>query len=198
MATITTSVEAFDALGNRPSFKAEQDSVSGVLTPHHVIETNGLPVSGANPFPVADTAAAVGIGTPADAAWSTGAGSLVALLKAAIGFLATPAAPSGAPSAVRPIVITTTIVPLTSADNQIIPANANRKYLLIVNIGTGLATLGFGVAAVAGQGYPISAAPVAGDQGGGLERSGDGITQQAIHGICATGVTTSVVVLEGV
>jgi hypothetical protein len=55
MATVTTSVEAFDALGNRPSFKAEQDSVSGVLTPHHVIETNGLPVGVSNPLPVADS-----------------------------------------------------------------------------------------------------------------------------------------------
>jgi hypothetical protein len=96
------------------------------------------------------------------------------------------------------ITITTTIVPLTQADAQILPANPARKYLLIVNIGTGLATLGFGVAAVAGQGYPMPAASVAGDQGGGLERSGDGITQQAIHGVCAPGVTTTVCVLEGI
>jgi hypothetical protein len=96
------------------------------------------------------------------------------------------------------ITITQTVVALTSADVVIVAANSNRKYLAIINIGTGLASLGFGSVAVAGQGWPLSAASAAGDAGGGLERSGDGITLQAIHGICAAGVTTNVVVLEGV
>jgi hypothetical protein len=96
------------------------------------------------------------------------------------------------------ITITQTVVALTAADAQIVAANPNRKYLAILNIGTGLATLGFGGVAVAGQGYPLSAASVAGDQGGGIIFESSGVSQQAIHGICAANVTTSVVVLEGV
>jgi hypothetical protein len=97
-----------------------------------------------------------------------------------------------------PVTITQTIVALTAADVAIIGANPARKYLLLENIGTGLASLNFGAVAVFGQGKPLSAALVAGDSGGSLERSGDAISQQAIHGICAAGVTTNICVLEGV
>ena len=92
------------------------------------------------------------------------------------------------------ITYTQTVVALTATDGVVIAANAARKDLWLINIGTGLATLGFGAVAVAGQGYPLAAAGAVGDQGGGWQ----GNTAQAIHGICASGVTTSLLVLEGV
>jgi hypothetical protein len=58
MASTTTSVQAFDALGGRQAFKVEQDTTSGALTPHHAIEADGLPVGAAHPMPVAGVAVA--------------------------------------------------------------------------------------------------------------------------------------------
>jgi hypothetical protein len=95
--------------------------------------------------------------------------------------------------------ITQSVVGLTAADVQIIGSNSARKSLLLVNIGTAVATLAFGAGpAVAGAGLPLSAASVAGDAGGSFMRSGNDVTLQAIHGICGSGNTTSICVLEGV
>lgn len=155
-----------------------------------VPNVNGAPVASGNPMPVSDATA----GSTADAAWTgSGSGSLVALLKALWTQL-------NAPLLTHPgtITITMTVVSLSQTDTQIVAANASRRYLALVNINTGLATLNFGSAATAGQGWPLSAAGAAGDQGGALIFESSAITQQAIHGICASGVTTSVVVLEGV
>jgi len=66
--------------------KFEQDA-AGILTPHHVIEVNGLPVAASNALPVSDLATEVALGTPADAPWSAGAGSAIALFKAMCGNL---------------------------------------------------------------------------------------------------------------
>ena len=209
MVDNVTAVSFVDGAGITRQQNSTNDN-SGFIAPQTALRTNGAPVEAGNPLPVTmtggptvagqasalvqSTAAAAALGTPADAVWSgSGAGSVVGALKAiwtalTVGIGIKPAA----------ITITQTVVPLTQADNPIVAANPNRKYLAIINIGTGLASLGFGAVAVAGQGWPLSAASVAGDGGGGLERSGDGITLQAIHGICAIGVTTSVVVLEGV
>ena len=55
MAKTTGSVQAYDAAGALQNFVIERDDTSGVLTPHHVIETNGLPVGVSNPLPVADS-----------------------------------------------------------------------------------------------------------------------------------------------
>jgi hypothetical protein len=55
MAKTTGSVQAYDAAGVPQNFVIERDDTSGVLTPHHVIETNGLPVGVSNPLPVADS-----------------------------------------------------------------------------------------------------------------------------------------------
>lgn len=96
-----------------------------------------------------------------------------------------------------PITITKTVVALSSTDSVIVAANPSRKYLALCNIGTGLASLNFGAAAVAAQGWPLAAAGAAGDQGGAILFETK-VTQQAVHGICAAAVTTNVLVLEGV
>ena len=90
-----------------------------------------------------------------------------------------------------------TVVTLTATvDATIVAANSNRKYLAIININTGLATLAFDTAAVAGQGWPLSAAASAGDQGGAVVFEASAITQQAVHAISTAG--TTLVVLEGI
>jgi hypothetical protein len=89
------------------------------------------------------------------------------------------------------------VVTLTAAtDTQLVAANPMRKYLALVNIGTGLASLAFDVAAVAGQGWPLSAASTAGDQGGAIFFEASAVTKQAVHAISTAG--TVIVVLEGV
>jgi uncharacterized spore protein YtfJ len=94
--------------------------------------------------------------------------------------------------------ITQTIANVTDADSIIVPANAARKSLLLVNINTAGVALGFGAPAAIGAGYPLSEAPGPGaGGGGGLSFSNDAITLGAIHGICATGLTSTVCVLEG-
>jgi len=90
-----------------------------------------------------------------------------------------------------------TVVTLTAAtDTTVVAANPSRKYLAICNIGTGLASLAFDQAAVAGQGWPLSAAGSAGDQGGAIFFEASMLTRQAIHAISTAGST--VVVLEGI
>jgi hypothetical protein len=96
-----------------------------------------------------------------------------------------------------PVTLTQSVVPVTATDTTLIAANTARKYLALANIGTGLVTLNFGAAATAGSGFPLAAAAVAGGQGGALIFEASAVTQQAIHAICAGGVTSSVAVVEG-
>jgi hypothetical protein len=65
---------------------------AGVQYPQHVVRANGAPVTTAAPLPVADAPVAAGIGAPADTAWASGAGSVVAVLKTLAGYLASLAA----------------------------------------------------------------------------------------------------------
>lgn len=95
------------------------------------------------------------------------------------------------------VTINQTVVSLTAAtDTTLVAANPLRKYLAIVNIGTGLVSLAWNTAAVAGQGWPLTAAGVAGDQGGALIFEASAMPFGAVHGISTAGST--VVVLEGV
>jgi len=96
-----------------------------------------------------------------------------------------------------PVTLAQSVVPVTATDTTLIGANPARKYLALANIGTGLVTLNFGAAAVAGHGFPLAPAALAGGQGGGLVFESSSITPQAIHAICGAGGTSSVAVVEG-
>jgi hypothetical protein len=65
----------------------------------------------------------------------------------------------------------------------------------IINIGTGLATLGTTSGVVAGNGIPLSAAAVAGDQGGGFTFDDLPSLQGDLYAVSATGTTLAV--MEG-
>jgi hypothetical protein len=52
MAQTTTAVQVLDGTGTPQSFVVEQDTVSHVLSPHHVIEVDGVPASAAHPMPM--------------------------------------------------------------------------------------------------------------------------------------------------
>ncbi len=97
-----------------------------------------------------------------------------------------------------PVTITQSRHTVTDVDSIIVAANVARKYLLIVNADTADVSLGFGAAVLAGQGYPAPAAPSAGAQGGGIVFESLVVPTAAVHAICAAGLTTTVVVLEGV
>ena len=93
--------------------------------------------------------------------------------------------------------IVQTVVTLTATvDAVLVAANPNRKYLALCNVNTGLVTLAFDKAAVAGSGWPLGEAGSAGDQGGAIVFESSGVTTQAVHGISTAGST--VVVLEGI
>lgn len=94
------------------------------------------------------------------------------------------------------MVITTTVVAVTNASTSVVPENPYRKYLALCNVGTGLASLNFDAPAVAGQGWPLTAAGTVGDQGGALIFESSFLTKQAVNAISAAG--TTIVVLEGV
>jgi hypothetical protein len=56
MAQIPTTFQAFDANGVKQTFDADENSVSGALTPHHVVEVNGQSAAFANPLAVGPSA----------------------------------------------------------------------------------------------------------------------------------------------
>ena len=170
---------------------------------------NGALVSTTNPNPVAD----VNLGTVADAAWAgAGNASVVALLKAA--YLAAVAGSklvdkggvnqvaintAGAVSITNrtSVTVTQTVVALTAnTDATLLAANPNRKFLGLMNIGTGQATLAFNGAATVNAGWilaPYNNGAVG--AGGGLTWDAV-VSQDAIHAISAT--ATTIVILEGV
>jgi hypothetical protein len=56
MSQIPTTFQAFDANGAKQTFNADENTVSGSLTPHHVVENNGQSVAFANPLAVGPSA----------------------------------------------------------------------------------------------------------------------------------------------
>jgi hypothetical protein len=71
----------------------------------------------------------------------------------------------------------------------------SRRYLCVMNIGTGLVTLGFDATAVAGSGWALEGAATSGHQGGSMCWDGAAVAGNAVHAISAAGST--LVVLEG-
>jgi hypothetical protein len=95
-----------------------------------------------------------------------------------------------------PVAISQTVVTLTAnTDATLVPANSARKSLALITTGAGDVTLGFGGAAVLGQGWPLPAASASTKTGVPMlwELSPP---VGSVHGISAS--NTTVVVLEGV
>lgn len=93
------------------------------------------------------------------------------------------------------VAITQTAQTLTAAtDAALTGTGAGIRMLCVQNIGTGLVTLNFGAAAVAGSGYALNAAAGAG-QGGG-ERCWDSgtVPRNVVHAISAAGSVVAVLV----
>lgn len=107
-----------------------------------------------------------------------------------------------------PVTITPSTITVTAGATgvQVVPANPNRKTLLVCNISTGWANIGVGTsitnAAGAGtnltssNGYPIDPADTTGHRGGCLPTfDGAGVTTDALWAVSAAG--TVLIVWEG-
>ena len=102
------------------------------------------------------------------------------------------------PSLAPALTFATTYVSVTSSGSMILAANPARKSLAIFDRGTGLADLQFGAMPTAGQALPIAAAASSGGAGGGyVWGAADGVDRRALYAICASGVTTNLVIMEG-
>jgi hypothetical protein len=87
--------------------------------------------------------------------------------------------------------VTHTAVTVGAATTAVAAANADRKWLLIINNSDETIYLKLGAAAVLNQGIRINAA------GGALELTGGSIYVGAVNGICASGGKVALVT-EGV
>lgn len=94
-------------------------------------------------------------------------------------------------------IVQTTVTLAANTVTTVIAGNPDRKYLAIMNIGTGRANLSFGgnTTPVVDQGWPLAASATLGDQGGGLFFEASTVTHQRVSAISAAG--TKIVVLEG-
>lgn len=92
------------------------------------------------------------------------------------------------------VALTVVTLPAGTA-TQLVAANANRRYLALSNIGTGLGTVGFANTITAGNGWPLAAAASAGAAGGNFTFHPESVHTGAVWGVSAAG--TTVAVLEG-
>ena len=88
-----------------------------------------------------------------------------------------------------------TVIALPANTDTVLGSSTSRRYLCLMNIGTGLVTLGFDAAAVAGSGWALEGATTAGHQGGSMCWDGATVAAGAVPAISAAGST--LVVLEG-
>jgi hypothetical protein len=110
------------------------------------------------------------------------------LMTAGPAYAAEIVAPSGVP-------IVQTVIATPAGTDTVLGSSPSRRYLCLMNIGTGLVTLAFDQMAVAGSGWALEGATVAGHQGGSMCWDGATVAAGAVHAISAAGST--VVVLEG-
>ena len=88
-----------------------------------------------------------------------------------------------------------TVATLAAATDTVVGSSSGRRYLCLMNIGTGLVTLAFDQAAVAGAGWALEGTAVAGHQGGSMCWESTVVTASVVHAVSAAG--TTLVVLEG-
>jgi hypothetical protein len=95
------------------------------------------------------------------------------------------------------VTVTQTVVTLTAATSRtLIAANASRKYLFWMNIGTAPMTVAPGAVTVtAGQGANFDPGSSSSNQGGTFSMENSSVSQQAFSAISTAG--TTVVVWEG-
>lgn len=95
------------------------------------------------------------------------------------------------------VTLTQTVVTFTAATSRtLIAANASRKYLFYMNVGTNPVTLAPGVVTVtAGAGVNLDPGSTSANQGGWFAMESSAISQQAFSGISTAG--TTVVIWEG-
>ena len=87
------------------------------------------------------------------------------------------------------------VIAIPANTDTVLGSSTSRRYLCLMNIGTGLVTLGFDAAAVAGSGWALEGATTAGHQGGSMCWDGATVAAGTVHAISAAGST--LVVLEG-
>jgi hypothetical protein len=87
------------------------------------------------------------------------------------------------------------VVAIPANTDTLLGSSISRRYLCLMNIGTGLVTLGFDQPAVAGSGWALEGAITAGHQGGSMCWDGAIVAAGAVHAISIAGST--LVVLEG-
>jgi hypothetical protein len=97
-----------------------------------------------------------------------------------------------APSSVP---LSQTVVALAAGVDQVLGIAKNRRYLCVMNIGTGLVNLGFDAAAVAGAGWAIEGAAADGHQGGAMCWEASVVAGSVVHAVSADG--SAVAVIEG-
>jgi hypothetical protein len=115
---MSVPIPYIDAGGNSRTIAAEQ--IGSNIAFDSVPNTNGAPVATGNPMPVSDAA----LGTPSDAAWSSGVGSVIALLKKIAGGL------SLSPTNVAATVTNPTV---TTGGTTLVTAGAAKVWLDIQN-----------------------------------------------------------------
>lgn len=101
--------------------------------------------------------------------------------------------PAGAAEIVAPSAAATPqkIVTLAAGTDTVLGSAGGRRYLCVMNIGTGLVTLGFDQAAVAGSGWALAPATAAGQQGGAMCWEASLVTVSVVHAISAAGSTVA-------
>jgi len=92
------------------------------------------------------------------------------------------------------VPVTQAVVMLAPGVDTILGSGSSRRYLCLMNVGTGLGTLGFDQAVSSGSGWALEAAASAGHQGGAMCWESATVAASAVHAISAAGST--VIVLE--
>ena len=119
----------------------------------------------------------------------------IAGIAAALVFATVPALQAAEIVAPTSVPVTQTVTTLSAGIDALLGSAASRRYFCVMNIGTGLVTLGFDKAAVSGSGWALEGAGAAGHQGGAMCWESATVAASAVHAISAAGST--VVVLEG-
>lgn len=88
-----------------------------------------------------------------------------------------------------------TVVDVTTSATLVAAANPTRRYLALINMGTGLANVGLDSSVTIGAGLPLAAAPAEGDQGGAYSWEGPPCPSGVIYAIGSA--ATKICVLEG-
>src|SRR5258707_5834946 len=79
-----------------------------------------------------------------------------------------------------------------AATDTILGSSPSRRYLCLMNIGTGLVTLGFDQPAVASSGWALEGAATAGHQGGSMCWESAIVAASVVHAVSAAGSTIAV------